>query len=72
MFACIGIARGAGLSTQFAWYQMCLVKPAPTMPLTVQLRCNRTQYNYQLSTINYQLSTINYQLSTVKVHCQLK
>ena len=36
MPACIGIARGAGLSAQFAWHQRFLVKPAPTTPLTVQ------------------------------------
>ncbi len=37
MSAGIGIARGAGLSTQFALTQRLLVKPAPTTPLTNRL-----------------------------------
>ena len=33
MSGCIGIARGAGLLTQFACPEKGLVKPAPTTPL---------------------------------------
>ena len=37
MSAGIGIDRGAGLSTQFAWNQRYLVKPAPTTQLTTRV-----------------------------------
>ncbi|GET35844.1 hypothetical protein MiSe_05900 [Microseira wollei NIES-4236] len=44
MSAGIGIALMAGLSIQFAWDQRCLVKPAPTKPLTIRVRYYRTRY----------------------------
>jgi hypothetical protein len=48
MFACIGIARGAGLLTQLASDQRCLVKPAPTTLLTVQARYEGTRVSHLL------------------------